>query len=812
MAKEKLKIRLPLFVLTLLYMAGLGLFYYRYVPLVYSYQIPLVIILSFVLLSTIWKVEWGLLAFAFFFPLINSLPYFSGIDLSIPHAQTSLVLFLFFLLGWLINYSFRASALEFGHPLFRPLLFLSSVILVSGVVTFLRYANFFPFLSSRVNELIVNDNLVRAGGALMSTVFGSLNYLAGFLFFFILVQVLKSRERSRRILFVLSISIFISLVFSLFQKFLSINLGNTSYWTGLNQINATFTDPNSFGACLSAIFPLFVVMFYSARAYLRLFYGTSIILTLIAFPSIGSRSAFLAFSVSIIILIFLMVRNLKIPLKKRILYSGTAILLVILISLSVVAFSKRSSLFNRLGENLRVSFNHNILPEVMTGKLELWKVASEMIKDFPLSGVGPGAFIIELPNYGSQLGLKLFKTYTDSAENYLFQAGSELGLVGLALFLWLFYLILRRLRRSQKSRTLNGEDRLLLLGAALGLFSLFINYLFHSYIGSFEVSVFFWILVAIIPAWSQDQAVPAPSRPRFFKRTVLLVAIVFGSIHLANSLGPLSIGEKTKAFGWSQDFGFYQPETEPSGFSFRWARKRAGLTIRKMGDVLVIPLLASHPDKGKKPVAVKVFLADPGFRKKKLIQELFLKSSTWTNLTYSLSDLEGEDIYLCFETSRDWQPLKVLGVPDPRSLAIALGEEWFDYPDRLRPEEIEKIERFPSTLWEGKDKASLFTNGSAEMGFEVEAESPVLRLWLRGTKVLEVGPRVIVRLDGRVIGKTVLSADDWIPLVFSPEISGGEHILNVEFTNDLQNQQLGQDRDLFLGDLEVIYLKTGPMN
>src|SRR4030042_6647107 len=111
MAKEKLKIRLPLFVLTLLYMAGLGLFYYRYVPLVYSYQIPLVIILSFVLLSTIWKVEWGLLAFTFFFPLINNLPYFFGIDWSIPHAQTALVLFLFFLLGWLVHTFFLSSVL-----------------------------------------------------------------------------------------------------------------------------------------------------------------------------------------------------------------------------------------------------------------------------------------------------------------------------------------------------------------------------------------------------------------------------------------------------------------------------------------------------------------------------------------------------------------------------------------------------------------------------------------------------------------------------------------------------------------------------
>jgi len=810
MAKEKLKVRLPFFLLTLLYAAGLGLFYYKYVPLIYSYQIPLAIVLSFVLLSTIWKVEWGLLAFTFFFPLINNLPYFFGIDGSIPHAPTALVLFLFFSLGWLIHRSFRASELQFSHPLFRPLLFLASIIFISGVVTFLRYANFFPLLSSRINEFIVNDNFVRAGGALMSTVFSSLNYLSGFLFFFILVQVLKSREQIKKIFLVLSFSTFFSLLFSLIQKVLSINLGNTPYWTGLNQINGTFTDPNSFGACLSAIFPLFVVMFYSDRSYVRFFFGASIILTLIAFPSMGSRSAFLALLISIIILVFLMTRHLKMPLKKRFLYAGTAILLVTVISLSVVAFSKRSSLFNRLGWSLGVLSNRSILSDVTTGKLELWKVACEMVKDFPLTGVGAGAFIIELPNYGTQLSVELFKTYTDSSENYFLQIGSELGLVGLFLFLWMFVAVLGQMRRAHKCLSLSGEDRLVLLGASLGLFSLFINYLFHSYIGSFEVNAFFWILVAIISIWPQHQAISAPSPLQSFKIAALVLAVVLGSIHLSNSLGALSIGTRTKTFGWGQDFGFYQPEKDPRGFSFRWARKRAGLTIRKMGDVLVIPVLASHPDKEKNPVIIKVFLADSSFRKKKLIQEVFLKSTAWTNFTYSLSDLKGEEIYLLFETSRDWQPSKFLNVPDPRRLAIALGEEWFKYPDHLNIEKIKKIARFSSSLWEGKHKAVLYSNRSSQMKFKVDGESPVLRLWVRGTKVLDTGPLIIVRLNGGIIGKTVLSEEDWIPLVFSPKISRGDHVLSVEFTNDLNNQRLSQYRGSFLGDLEVIYLKTSP--
>jgi 1,4-dihydroxy-2-naphthoate octaprenyltransferase len=44
-------------------------------------------------------------------------------------------------------------------------------------------------------------------------------------------------------------------------------------------------------------------------------------------------------------------------------------------------------------------------------------------------------------------------------------------------------------------------------------------------------------------------------------------------------------------------------------------------------------------------------------------------------------------------------------------------------------------------------------------------------------------------------------------LVFTPRIKAGEHTLSVEFTNDYYDKKTGADRNILLGDLEILYNK-----
>jgi len=68
----------------------------------------------------------------------------------------------------------------------------------------------------------------------------------------------------------------------------------------------------------------------------------------------------------------------------------------------------------------------------------------------------------------------------------------------------------------------------------------------------------------------------------------------------------------------------------------------------------------------------------------------------------------------------------------------------------------------------------------------------------------------VVRLDGRVIGRTVIAEEGWTSVVFEALAEEGENVLSVEFTNDVYRPDLGQDRNVFLGETEILSLRAKP--
>jgi hypothetical protein len=155
------------------------------------------------------------------------------------------------------------------------------------------------------------------------------------------------------------------------------------------------------------------------------------------------------------------------------------------------------------------------------------------------------------------------------------------------------------------------------------------------------------------------------------------VVIIFGASLLWNSTHSLSLASRTRLLGLKQDFGFYPWETTADGRKFRWTRGHAGLTIKVEKALLKISVLASHPDIGSKPVDVRISIVQEFFKKKRLLDHVSLTRNAWLTLEYDLSNEVGHDLILLLEVSRTWNPLKRLGVPDPRDLGIALGEITF---------------------------------------------------------------------------------------------------------------------------------------
>jgi O-antigen ligase len=660
------------------YLSALGayaaffFFYLKYVPLVRSFQMALVPVLLAAFILTAVRREWGVLFFVFCFPLINNLPYLFGIYEDTPHAPAALVLFLVFFLGWLTGGRRPGLRPALGYPMFRPLILYLGIVAASGLITFLRFSNFFPFRTREIHEFIVNVHGVRAGGALMSDVFSLLNYLTGPLFFAMILPLLASPRFVKKVLVSLSFAAALALGFSLLQRYYSLSLGNTPLFIRFNQINATFKDANSFAAFLTGFVPLALGMALSFRRGVKWFSASLVVFSLFVFPAVGSRASLAALFVALLGFALLAASGGGWPIKKKLIYvalSGFAI--ASLLGL-LLAFQRRSALVKRIAPGLGLFSEDLTVDQFFNKRLRLWSAAWAMVKAYPLTGVGLGAYIIELPNYLQSLGMPLKRS--DSALNYPIHVAAELGLVGLLLVVWVAAAVLKQLGVSWRSRS--PDTRFLLAGVVGGIAAFGVNFMFQTYVGSFDVKYTFWLLLALALAMGGGGALPARGEKpgRRFVILGLALVLVFGAVHFWNSSRSLSLEARTADLRFKQDFGLDRVEKTTDGREFHWTGRRAGLTVTVLGPTLRVPLLASHPDISRHPVRVRVYQVERFFRGKRLLSDITIRDGRWQTYTLSLPGESGREVFLFFEVSRTWNPQKALGVRDPRNLGVAIGK------------------------------------------------------------------------------------------------------------------------------------------
>ena len=679
--------------LAVIYGIGLYFFYVKYVPLIKNFQIALIPVLFAVSMLSAIKWEWGILFFVFSFPLINNLPYFFGISESIPHAPTALVLSLFFFFGWLISNIFRKTDFCLSSKILMPIAVISALIVLSAVINFLKYSNFCPFLGDHVYELTTNVIGVTSGGAIMSAAFFGLNYLTGLAFFAVLISAVRSKLFFKKILTSLCLSAFISLCFSLYQNIINMELGNNPRSISGGMINATFKDALSFGTFISITAPVILGVFFYYKWKGKIF--TAIILALSSYLIFfsGSKSGLIGYVISLFIFLMFsvaraarLVKARKISIKKALSFSGAFFLIIMAASIILITSRidlNKSITYKRFNAFIKQSPS-DFLPY---GRTSHWKIASYMIRDYPLAGVGIGGYIIEAPNYSIEY--KTDDVVTESAENYFLQVASELGLVGLFVVLWIFWEIAKQARLSYKNVPDYDKHKFILMGAIAGIISYFVNIQAHTFIGSYEIKYTFWLLVGIIFSMgriAQDERMggeeKAPGQKLRWRKGLKISSAVlitlYGAVHLWNSTHSLSLAAHTKKCGLKQDFGFYQQEKTKEGMDFRWTREYGGLTLQIEKPLISIPILASHPDIYYNPVKVKVYLVKKFFKEKKLLKEITLTRSIWQTHEFYVPKEVGQEVILLFKVSRTWNPLKWRGTPDPRNLGIAIGKIEFE--------------------------------------------------------------------------------------------------------------------------------------
>ena len=255
----------------------------------------------------------------------------------------------------------------------------------------------------------------------------TMRYASFVALYFVASQFIGDHRLQRRIAWTLSIASSLAALIALNDFF----FGPDDY---VYRANLRFGDPNDLAFLLATTLPLTFWLLRERWSIRPLVLGMIVVISLaIAFTY--SRSAVLSIGAGIV---FLMLTD-----RKRIPLLVAAGVLTVAIGLLLVR-SSSSSVF-RVEEGLRAK--EKVAATNVETRLTAWNAAITLAIDNPLIGIGPGNFFY---HYGEVTGTPPGAEPLGVVHNAYLDIASELGLVGLALFLAYLALIFMRLTSAKR--------------------------------------------------------------------------------------------------------------------------------------------------------------------------------------------------------------------------------------------------------------------------------------------------------------------------------------------------------------------------
>jgi putative inorganic carbon (HCO3(-)) transporter len=260
------------------------------------------------------------------------------------------------------------------------------------------------------------------------------------LVFFIATSILiDSRKRLETSVLVLIASIGLASLYLIKEWAGAISVYGLGYRPG-----SVAGDPNVFSASAVTVLPIMVAFALGQNGWKRTFSVGCLLLTLSAILMAASRGGFIA----LIVLLILQLRDAR--------HRGKFIV-VALVILALFLVSPVSPI-DRL---LHPTYSDT---ESSDARLQLWSIAFRIIADHPIVGVGLWQFAPYLIKYlppGVDLGFHV-------PHNTYLEVAVELGIVGLALFLAMFFFTFLNLYRIRKAAKRLGDAFMYSLSTAIG--------------------------------------------------------------------------------------------------------------------------------------------------------------------------------------------------------------------------------------------------------------------------------------------------------------------------------------------------------
>lgn len=318
-----------------------------------------------------------------------------------------------------------------------------------------------------------------------ATQLSAIHFAALSIFLGVLLVVLDSASRLRRLVIVMTVFGFGYAFFAILQSVLSPDKIYGIYERPFASPFGSFVSRNNFAAWieLAAAVPLGLLFTGTIGKDKRLLIVTAVGLMGIALVVSGSRGGLVAFIAEIIFLLFLTFMTRRGNTALKVALAGLLLLAVIGGSFFVGGESSLS----RLSETEAAT-------ELTTNRSHIWSVTGKVIAEHMPFGTGFGAFGAAYSRFDNNSGLER----VEQAHNDYLQVLADAGLVGLILGLAFLFLLFRT--GYAAVRTGNDYRRGLAIGAAAGIFAVLVHSIFDFVLHTTAISLMFLTLIAVLAA------------------------------------------------------------------------------------------------------------------------------------------------------------------------------------------------------------------------------------------------------------------------------------------------------------------------
>jgi len=332
-------------------------------------------------------------------------------------------------------------------------------------------------------------------------------FLVGPVLYFIVSNSMYEQKKIERLLLIVIILGTIMGAYGILQ-YMGIDF---TFWggnIGRGQVFGLFGNVNYFAEYL--ILPLALVIGFilsKEKIFHPIFLLIALLIMSVALFLTFTRGSYLAIAISIPVILFFYYRSAvtesnKKYYKKIVLY----FLLLLIIALSVIyiphPLNKESTPLAKLRNRVTIeslTSGYSILRRVAT-----WKFTWMMIKDYPLLGSGVGTYGYQSLEYQAEFFAQGQNRdiyphgFAVQAHNEYLQLWSELGIIGLLLFLWLIFNYYRNI--LIQFRKMKEKEKTITIGLVGGVTAVLIDALFGFPLQLAASISLFWMFLGFTSA------------------------------------------------------------------------------------------------------------------------------------------------------------------------------------------------------------------------------------------------------------------------------------------------------------------------